>query len=86
MQSDPNVAFVGRVNGFQLQYARVGVRAQLGDRIRAEFSMDGAVDDRQQINDPNGTLTVGLRDAFIDVCIYGNIYLRAGHFLSTFDP
>ena len=86
MQSDPNVAFVGRVNGFQLQYARVGVRAQLGDRIRAEFSMDGAVDDRQQINDPNGTLTVGLRDAFIDVRTYGNIYLRAGHFLSTFDP
>ena len=27
-----------RANGFQLQNARVGVRAQLGDRIRAEFS------------------------------------------------
>ena len=38
--------------------------------------MDGAVDDRQQINDPNGTLTVGLRDAFVDVRTFGNAVRR----------
>src|SRR5215216_6876111 len=32
VQNDPNVPFVGRDDGFQLQNARVGVRGQLGTR------------------------------------------------------
>lgn len=67
VQNDPNVAFVGRDDGFQLQNARVGVRGELWRRARYQISVDGAVDEREQINVPDGKLRVGLRDAFVDV-------------------
>jgi hypothetical protein len=67
VQNDPNVAFVGRDDGFQLQNARVGVRGQLDRRAGFVVSIDGAVDEREQINVPEGKLRVGLRDAFVDL-------------------
>lgn len=86
VQDDPNVAFVGRDDGFELQNARVGVRGKLADdRARFVFSLDGAVDERAP-NTPQGRLRVGLRDAFADVTIGGLVFARAGFFQTWVDP
>lgn len=87
-QNDPNVAFVGRDDGFELQNARVGVRGKLGQRAAFVISIDGAVDERTQINVPEGKLKVGLRDAFADVFLGagGSLFARAGFFHTWVDP
>ena len=86
VQNDPNVAFVGRGDGFELQNARVGVRGQLDDRASFVVSFDGAVDERERVNVPQGRLRVGLRDAFADLAIAGRVVARAGFFHSIVDP
>jgi hypothetical protein len=85
VQNDPNVAFVGRDDGFSLQNARLGVTGELADKAFFKVSFDGAVDERNQINSPDGKLKVGLRDAFVDLHL-GTIDLRAGRFDPLFDP
>ena len=87
-QNDPNVQFVGRDDGFELQNARLGVRGKLDDRAAFVVSIDGAVDERAQINTPDGKLRVGLRDAFVDVNLgaSGAMFVRAGFFQSLADP
>ncbi len=85
VQSDPNVAFVGRDDGFELQIARVGVRGNLGDRARFVVSIDGAVDERAQ-NTPQGKLRVGLRDAYADIAVSGAVAVRGGYFQTWVDP
>jgi len=85
VRDDPSVAFVGRSDGFELQNARLGVRGALADRARFDLSIDGAIDERDHLNDPNGTLRVGLRDAFVDVAA-GGLDVRIGRFEIAFDP
>jgi hypothetical protein len=91
VQNDPNVAFVGRDDGFALQNARLGVRGTLTFRAAFVVSIDGAVDERDRINSPDGKLRVGLRDAFVDLHVLGGsgavpIDVRAGRFDAVFDP
>jgi hypothetical protein len=95
VMNDPNVAFVGRDDGFELQNVRVGV---IGHMRAAAFSisLDGAVDERLQVNTPQGKLRVGLRDAFVDIdpaaaSSGGTIrrnrpVLRGGFFQTWVDP
>lgn len=85
VQNDPNVAFVGRDDGFELQNARIGVHAKLEDRVAVTIAIDGAVDERAQ-NTPQGKLRVGLKDAFGDVTIAGDVFVRAGYFQTWVDP
>jgi hypothetical protein len=95
VQNDPNIAFVGRDDGFQLQNARVGMRGRLDRRAAFVVSFDGAVDEREQINVPEGKLRVGLRDAFLDVALGDGLpvdaaspklVVRAGFFQTWLDP
>ncbi len=99
VQNDPNIAFVGRGDGFELQNARVGVRGMLDDRVAFVVSIDGAVDEREQINVPEGKLRVGLRDAYADLALNKrleqipgvshvpfNLAVRAGFFQTWFEP
>ncbi|HEY3803874.1 MAG TPA: porin [Kofleriaceae bacterium] len=86
VQADPNVQFVGRDDGFELQNARLGVHGRYGDRIAATMAFDGAVDERAQVNSPQGTLGFNLRDAYADVTLAGQAVLRAGYFLPWVDP
>lgn len=86
VQNDANVAFVGRDDGFELQNARVGVRGTLAERVAFVVAIDGAVDEREQVNTPEGKLRVGLRDAFADVVIAGPLTARAGFFHALVDP
>ena len=85
VQNDPNVAFVGRDDGFELQNARIGARASLQDRVRVVVAIDGAVDERAQ-NTPQGKLRVGLRDAYADGVIGGDLFVRGGYFQTWVDP
>ncbi len=86
-QNDPTVEFVGRDDGFELQNARVGVAGTLlDDRAAYAIAIDGAVDERTQINVPDGKLRVGLKDAWVDVGIAGRTAVRGGYFLSWVDP
>lgn len=88
VQNDPFVAFVGRDDGFELQNARIGVAGYLGDtrRVRYMLAIDGAVDERAQVNVPDGKLRVGLRDASVDVFVSGHIAVRGGYFKTVVDP
>ena len=85
VQNDPNVAFVGRDDGFELQNARIGVRGNLVQRVSFLVAIDGAVDERAQ-NTPQGKLQVGLRDAFADVMLGAGISVRGGFFQTWVDP
>ncbi|HEY5923281.1 MAG TPA: porin [Kofleriaceae bacterium] len=85
VQNDPNVEFVGRDDGFELQNARVGVRGDLQGVARFTISIDGAVDERAQ-NDPQGKLRVGLRDAYVDFWMGGDLAIRGGYFQTWVDP
>jgi hypothetical protein len=87
VQNDPNVAFVGRDDGFELQNARLGVHGEYRKRVCYVVSIDGAVDERAQQNSPDGRLRVGLRDAFADVVVGGaNVFVRGGFFQTWSDP
>jgi hypothetical protein len=86
VQNDPGVLFVGRDDGFELQNARFGVRGALEHRIAFAIAIDGAVDERVQVNAPDGKLRVGLRDAFADVALGGALVARAGFFDALVDP
>ena len=86
VQNDPNVAFVGRDDGFELQNARIGVIGKLGSRAAFNIAIDGALDERAQLNTPEGKLKVGLRDAYGDVGLTGPVVVRAGYFQSWVDP
>jgi len=86
VQDDPNVAFVGRDDGFELQSARIGVRGELDRRVAFVVAFDGAVDERLQANAPQGKLRVGLRDAFADVSLAGPLVARGGFFEAVVDP
>jgi hypothetical protein len=86
VQNDPNVQYIGRNDGFELQHARLGVRGLLGDRVRYVFAVEGAVDERLEVNVPEGKLRLALRDAFADVALGGKLAVRGGYFLSWFDP
>jgi hypothetical protein len=86
VQNDPNVAFVGRDDGFELQNVRVGVRGTYLDKARYAISFDGAVDERNQENTPEGKLRVGLRDGYVDAVFSPRLYSRVGYFSSWVDP
>ena len=86
VQNDPNVIFVGRDDGFELQNARIGVRGKLLDRMRYVLSFEGAVDERAQVNTTDGKLKVGLKDAYADVVLSGQMFARAGFFATLVDP
>jgi hypothetical protein len=86
VQTDPNVAFVGRDAGFELQNARIGVRGKLGSRAAFLVAFDGAVDERAQVNVPQGKLKVGLRDAYADLALTGPVVARGGFFQTWVDP
>jgi hypothetical protein len=85
VQNDPSVAFVGRDDGFELQNARLGATGTL-DRIGFVIAFDGAVDERLQVNTPQGKLRVGLRDAYADARIGGRLVARGGLFQAAVDP
>lgn len=86
VEDDPNVAFVGRDDGFELQNARLGVRGTLDSRLAFVVAFDGAIDERLQVNTPQGKLGVGLRDAFADVLLGGKLVARGGFFQAWVDP
>lgn len=86
VQDDPNHAFIGRDDGFELQNARIGVRGELDRRVAFVVAFDGAIDERTQVNTPQGKLGVGLRDAFADVALGGRLVARGGFFQAAVDP
>ncbi|HEX3758094.1 MAG TPA: hypothetical protein VHW23_05290 [Kofleriaceae bacterium] len=86
VQDDPNRAFIGRDDGFELQNARIGVRGEIDRRVAFVVAFDGAIDERTQVNTPQGKLGVGLRDAFADVALGGGLVARGGFFQAVVDP
>jgi len=84
IEDDPNVAFVGRNDGFALQNARIGLNGSWGP-LTARVSVDGAVDERQGANATSGTLRVALEDAFADIKIAEALSIRVVRFEILFD-
>ena len=86
VQDDPNVQFVGRDDGFELQDARLGVHGRYANRLAATLAFDGAIDERTQVNSPDGKLGFNIKDAYADVTLAGQMAVRAGYFLPWVDP
>jgi hypothetical protein len=82
---DPNVAFVGRNDGFVLQNARVGLAGGYGARLSFRLSADGAVDERVGANATEGVLRFALKDAYVDFEIVPALALRVVRFEPVFD-
>jgi hypothetical protein len=85
IRDDPNVAFVGRNDGFVLQNARIGVLGHWGDRIGFVISADGAVDERVGANATSGLLRFALKDAYLDLAIVPALGVRVVRFQPLFD-
>src|SRR5688572_21084225 len=82
---DPNVAFVGRNDGFVLQNARLGLEGGYGKRLGFRISADGAVDERAGANATEGILRFALKDAYLDVHILSALSVRVVRFEPIFD-
>jgi len=85
VQDDPNVAFIGRNDGFSLQNARVGIMGNWGDRLGFRVSADGAVDERVGANATEGRLRVALKDAYVDFNLVRAVSIRAVRFEPMYD-
>ncbi|MEO8552296.1 MAG: hypothetical protein ABI678_20105, partial [Kofleriaceae bacterium] len=86
VQDDPNVPFVGRDDGFELQNARVGFVGRLADKAAVTIALERAVDERAQVNSPDGKLKPAIKDAYGDVVLSGAAVARAGYFQAWVDP
>jgi hypothetical protein len=84
-QRDDDVDFIGRNNGFYIAHARLGLNGRHDDAgVSFRLSFDGALDsDRSDVNTPEGSLEVGLRDAYIRYAP-GVIALQLGQFKAPF--
>ncbi|HKA88538.1 MAG TPA: hypothetical protein VKE22_12800, partial [Haliangiales bacterium] len=85
MEDDPNVAFVGRNDGFVLQNARVGLAGTYDRWLAFRISADGAVDEREGRNATLGTLRFALKDAYADFRALPEVVVRGGRFKIIFD-
>src|SRR4051812_621653 len=86
MVQNASIDFVGRDDGFELQNARIGARGTIGTKAAYVIAIEGAVDERAQINIPQGKLKVGLKDAYADVHLPIAADIRAGYFLTLAEP
>ena len=84
VQDDPDVAFIGRTDGFFLANARFGVEAT-HKYVRLRLSADGARDVRDEPNALEGSLEFALRDAFADLQVVDDLEFRVGHFRAQYD-
>ena len=85
VQNDPDVAFIGRNDGFTLANARVAVAGTWRDRIAFKISADGAEDEREDANATEGTLRFALKDAWADFKLARAATIRGGQFYPLFD-
>jgi hypothetical protein len=83
--NDPEVEFVGRNDGFRLQNARVGIAGSWRERVRIRLSADGAIDEREDPNEVEGTLRFALEDAYVDLVAARQAELRIARFKIHFD-
>ncbi len=66
VQADPDVAFLGRHDGFRLDQVRVGVETSYGDVLFARVRVDGArLLPGTLVNEPVSPLVTALVDAFV---------------------
>lgn len=86
MQNDPNIEFIGRNDGFELQNARIGVIGGYRGKVDFVVALEGANNDREKLNEPQGTLRDGLRDAYADITVRRALDVRVGYFRSLVDP
>jgi hypothetical protein len=85
VEDDPNVAFVGRNDGFVLQNARAGLAGAYGEWLGFRISADGAVDEREGRNATLGTLRFALKDAYADLRAVPEVVVRGGRWKIMFD-
>jgi hypothetical protein len=79
-QQDPNVAFIGRTNGFNMAMARVGVTGGFRRTVKFALSLEGAADVRPQQNQLTDELSTRLRDAYATFSPWDFLQFTAGHF------
>ncbi len=85
IRNDPDVAFVGRSDGFRIQNARVGASGVWSDWVMLRLSAEGADDERDDPNALRGTLRFALLDAYADLVLARAATLRLGRFAILYD-
>ncbi len=64
VSGDDRPNYIGANNGFTMADARVAVVARYLDTVEVKVQLNGSGDKRTSINDPTGTQTVALMDAY----------------------
>lgn len=77
--------FVGRNDGFRLANARLEVGAAYGEDLRGIVSIDAALAQSDDLNDPNAVLAVGVRDAFLEYDLSSKATVALGRFKAPYD-
>lgn len=77
--------FVGRNDGFRLGNARLEIGAAYGEDLSALVSIDAALAQSDDLNDPNAELAVGVRDAFLEYELSEKASVRLGRFKAPYD-
>lgn len=77
--------FIGRVDGFRLGNARLGLRVKYDTDLQAYVSVEAAAQRSSGANDPNATLSVELRDAFFLYDLADPVTLQVGRFKPPYD-
>jgi hypothetical protein len=80
-----DLPFVGRNDGFRVGRARIAVRGRYGEDLSAYVSIEGAAEIANDQNDPNATLSVDLRDAYILYELSRQIAIQVGRFKTPYD-
>ena len=86
LSADPgNNPWVGRTDGFSIGDARLNMRAAYGENLYVRLGFDGAVESHDDTLSPGGSLTTGLKDAYMRYSIGGSTQLFVGRFKPPFD-
>ena len=80
-----NNPWMGRSDGFSLGDARLNMRATYGDNLYVRLGFDGAVAEYEDSLSPVGSLSTGLKDAYIRYSFGGSTQLFVGRFKPPFD-
>lgn len=77
--------FIGRVDGFRLGNARLGLRVKYQDDLSAYVSVEAAAQRASGANDPNASFSLELRDAFFLYDLADPVSLQVGRFKPPYD-
>ncbi|MEC9464313.1 MAG: porin, partial [Myxococcota bacterium] len=83
--TEGNNPWMGRSDGFSLGDARLNMRATYGNNLYVRLGFDGALSSYEDSTSPVGSLSTGLKDAYLRYTFSGSTQVFVGRFKPPFD-